>query len=59
MRETKRGRFSWKGTSLTGTMVNLFMGVEMALPLIDTFILPDVSGVLYALFDCGLTEGQI
>ena len=44
-----------RGSSLTGTMVNLFVDVEMAPPLIDTFILPEVPGVLYALFDYGLT----
>lgn len=44
-----------RGSSLTGTMVNLFVDVEMASPLIDTFILPEVPGVLYALFDYGLT----
>ena len=45
-----------RGSSLTGTMVNLFVDVEMAPPLIDTFILPEVPGVLYALFDYGLTS---
>lgn len=45
-----------RGSSLTGTMVNLFVDVEMAPPLIDTFILPEVPGVLYALFDYGLTN---
>ena len=48
-----------RGSSLTGTMVNLFARVEMAAPLIDTFILREVPGVLYALFDYGLTFMQI
>lgn len=38
-----------------GTMVNLFVGIRQAPPLIDTFIVPEVPGVLYALFDYGLT----
>ena len=40
-----------------GTMVNLFVGIRQAPPLIDTFIVPEVPGVLYALFDYGLTFG--
>ena len=44
-----------RGSSLTGTMVNLFVDLEIAPPLIDTFILPEVPGILYALFDYGLT----
>ena len=44
-----------KGSSFTGTMVNLFVDIRMAPPLIDTFIVPKVPGVLYALFDYGLT----
>ena len=47
-----------RGSSLTGTMVNLFVDIEMAPPLIDTFIVPEVPGVLYALFDYGLTSKQ-
>ena len=39
-----------------GTMVNLFVGIRQAPPLIDTFIVPEVPGVLYALFDYGLTS---
>ncbi|GAB3240454.1 hypothetical protein GCM10027447_39370 [Glycomyces halotolerans] len=39
---------------MTGTMVNLFVDI-MAPPLIDTFIVPEVPDVLYALFDYGLT----
>ena len=45
-----------RGFSLTGTMVNLCVGIGMAPPLIDTFIVPEVPGVLYALFDYGLTN---
>ena len=37
-------------------MVNLFVGIEMAPPLIDTSIVPEVPVVLYALFDYGLTK---
>ena len=44
-----------RGSSLTGTIVNLFVGIRMAPPLIDTFIVPEVPGYLYALFDYGLT----
>ena len=45
-----------RGSSLTGTIVNLFVGIRMAPPLIDTFIVPEVPGYLYALFDYGLTS---
>ena len=44
-----------RGSSLTGTMVNLFVDIRMAPPLIDTFIVPEVPDILYALFDYGLT----
>jgi len=44
-----------RGSSLTGTMVNLSVGIGMAPPLNDTFIVPEVPGHLYALFDYGLT----
>ena len=44
-----------RGSSLTGTMVNLCVGIGMAPPLIDTSIVSDVPGALYALFDYGLT----
>ena len=46
---------SWSGSSVTGTIVNLFVGIRMAPPLFDTFIVLEVPGVLYALFDYGLT----
>ena len=46
---------SWSGSSVTGTIVNLFVGIKMAPPLFDTFIVPKVPGVLYALFYYGLT----
>lgn len=36
-------------------MVNLFIGIEMAPPLIDMPIISEVPGALYALFDYGLT----
>lgn len=39
-------------------MVNLFVDI-MAPPLIDTFIVPEVPDVLYALFDYGLTLFQV
>ncbi|MFF5995184.1 hypothetical protein AAGS61_10555 [Lysinibacillus sp. KU-BSD001] len=38
-----------------GTMVNLFVGIRQAPPLVDTFIVSKVPGVLYALFDYGFT----
>ena len=44
-----------RGSSLTGSMVNLCVGIGMAPPLIDTSIVPEVPGVLSALFDYGLT----
>ena len=44
-----------RGSSLTGTIVNLFVDIRMAPPLIDTFIVPEVPDYLYALFDYGLT----
>ncbi|MGE7024589.1 hypothetical protein, partial [Solibacillus cecembensis] len=44
-----------RGSSLTGTMFNLFVSIRMAPPLNDTSIVPEVPGVLYALFDYGLT----
>ena len=47
------------GSSLMGTMVNLCVGIGMAPPLIDTSIVPEVPGVLYALFDYGLTFSSI
>ena len=40
------------GSSLTGTMVNLFVGIRIAPPLNDTYI--EVPDLLYALFDYGL-----
>lgn len=47
------------GSSLTGTIVNLFVGIRQAPPLFDTSIVPEVPGVLYALFDYGLTLLQV
>ena len=44
-----------RGSSLTGTIVNLFVDIRMAPPLIDTSIVPEVPDYLYALFDYGLT----
>ena len=44
-----------RGSSLTGTMVNLFVGIRIAPPLNDRFIILEVLGHLYALFDYGLT----
>ncbi|MGM9944168.1 MAG: hypothetical protein ACI33M_04445 [Lysinibacillus sp.] len=44
---------------VTGTIVNLFWGIRIAPLSFDTSIVPEVLGVLYALFDYGLTEGQI
>ena len=44
-----------RGSSLMGTMVNLFVGIRMAPPLNDMSIVPEVPGILYALFDYGLT----
>ncbi|WP_154662983.1 hypothetical protein [Massilibacterium senegalense] len=38
---------------MTGTMISLFVGIRMAPPLIDTFIVPEVPDFLYALFDYG------
>ena len=49
---------SWSGSSVTGTIVNLFVGIRMAPPLVDTFIVPEVPNCLYALFDYGLTQGS-
>ena len=36
-------------------MVNLFVVIRQAPPLVDTSIVPEVPGVLYALFDSELT----
>lgn len=44
-------------SSLTGTIVNLFVGIRIAPPWNDTFIVPEVPGFLYALFGYGLTNG--
>ena len=44
-----------RGSSLTGTIVNLFVDIGIAPPLIDTSIVPEVPDYLYALFDYGLT----
>ena len=46
---------SWSGSSVTRKIINLFLGIRMAPPLFDTFIVPEVPGVLYALFNYGLT----
>ena len=54
-----RSRFIRKKIEFEGTMVNLFVGIRQVPPLVDTFIVPKVPGVLYALFDYGLTvKGQ-
>lgn len=46
---------SWSGSSVTRTIVNIFVGLRMAPPLVDTFVVPEVPNCLYALFDYGLT----
>ena len=38
----------------TGIMVNLFVCIRQAPPLVDTFIVPEVPDCLYTLFDYGL-----
>ena len=43
----------------TGTIVNLFWGIRITPPSFDTSIVPEVPGVLYALFDYGLTFLQL
>ena len=44
-----------RGLSLAGAIVNLFVDIRMAPPLIDTSIVPEVPDYLNALFDYGLT----
>lgn len=44
-----------RGSSLTGTMVNLLVGISKTPPLIDTSIVSEMPGVLYALLAFGLT----
>ena len=41
---------------VTGTIVNLFWGIRIAPPSFDTSIVPEVLGVLNALFKYGLTK---
>ena len=53
-----RSRFIRKKIEFEGTMVNLFVGIRQAPPLVDKFIVPEVPGVLYALFDYGLTKNS-
>ena len=43
------------GSSVTGTIVSLVVGIKKHPPLIDMSIVPEVPGYLYALFDYGLT----
>ena len=43
------------GFSVTGTIVSFVVDIKIAPPLIDTSIVPEVPGCLYALFEYGLT----
>jgi predicted ABC-type sugar transport system permease subunit len=49
---------SVRGSSVTGTIVSLFVSISKAPPFIDTSIVPEVPGCLYALFDYGLTVNK-
>jgi len=46
-------------SSVTGTIVSLFVSIRKHLLQIDTSIVPEVPGYLYALFEYGLTINQL
>ncbi|MCM3576504.1 hypothetical protein M3172_25505, partial [Mesobacillus subterraneus] len=49
------GIVSFSACNVTGTMVSFCGGMEKHLLQLDTFIVPEVPLILYALFEYGLT----